>query len=47
MEAKEIYDGHADLWVRKAPILLSDYSARPRVLEARHDAHLARLKGVG
>ena len=33
MEAKEIYDGHADLWVRKEPILLSDYSARPRVLE--------------
>ena len=33
MEAKEIYDGHADLWVRKAPILLSDYSARPHVIE--------------
>lgn len=33
MEAKEIYDVHADLWVRKEPILLSDYSARPRVLE--------------
>lgn len=33
MEAKEIYDGHAELWVRQDPILLSDYSARPRVLE--------------
>ena len=33
MEAKQIYDGHADLWVRQDPILLSDYSARPRVLE--------------
>ena len=33
MRAKEIYDGHADLWVRNGPILLSDYSARPRVLE--------------
>jgi len=33
MEAKEIYDGYADLWVRQGPVLLSDYSARPRVLE--------------
>ena len=33
MQAKEIYDGQADLWVRHEPVLLSDYSARPRVLE--------------
>jgi len=33
MNAKEIYDEHADLWVRRDPILLSDYSARPRVLQ--------------
>jgi len=33
MNAKDIYDEHADLWVRRDPILLSDYSARPRVLQ--------------
>ena len=29
----KIYDDQADLWVRHDPVLLSDYSARPRVLE--------------
>ncbi|MDG2425413.1 MAG: class I SAM-dependent methyltransferase [Flavobacteriales bacterium] len=33
MNAEQIYDAHTDLWVRREPILLSDYSARPRVLQ--------------
>ena len=32
-DAKKLYDKQADAWSRKEPILLSDYSARPFVLE--------------
>lgn len=47
MEAKEIYDGHADLWVRQEPILLSDYSARPRVLELCGDVSGMTILDLG
>jgi len=47
MEAKEIYDGHADLWVRHEPILLSDYSARPRVLELCGDVKGMSILDLG
>lgn len=47
MEAKEIYDGHADLWVRHEPILLSDYSARPRVLELCGDVQGMSILDLG
>lgn len=47
MEAKEIYDGHADLWVRHDPILLSDYSARPRVLELCGDVEGLTILDLG
>ena len=47
MEAKEIYDGHADLWVRSEPILLSDYSARPRVLELCGDVKGQSILDLG
>lgn len=47
MEAKEIYDGHADLWVRKAPILLSDYSARPHVIERCGNVHGLSVLDLG
>ncbi|MBL6618888.1 MAG: class I SAM-dependent methyltransferase [Flavobacteriales bacterium] len=47
MEAKEIYDGHADLWVRSEPILLSDYSARPRVLELCGDVQGQTILDLG
>ena len=29
-----LYDQHSNLWVRSEPTILSDYTARPRVLEA-------------
>jgi SAM-dependent methyltransferase len=47
MEAKEIYDGHADLWVRNEPVLLSDYSARPRVLELCGDVEGKSILDLG
>lgn len=47
MEAKKIYDGHADLWVRQEPILLSDYSARPRVLELCGDVQGMDILDLG
>ena len=47
MRAKEIYDGHADLWVRNGPILLSDYSARPRVLELCGDVSGMSILDLG
>ena len=42
-----MYNGHADLWVRKAPILLSDYSARPRVLKMCGDVQGLRVLDLG
>ena len=47
MEARKIYDGHADLWVRQEPILLSDYSARPRVLELCGDVQGMDILDLG
>ena len=47
MEAKEIYDGQADLWVRHEPVLLSDYSARPRVLELCGDVSGLSILDLG
>jgi SAM-dependent methyltransferase len=47
MEAKEIYDGYADLWVRNEPVLLSDYSARPRVLELCGDVEGKSILDLG
>ena len=47
MEAKDIYDAHADLWVRHEPILLSDYSARPRVLELCGDVKGLNILDLG
>jgi 2-polyprenyl-3-methyl-5-hydroxy-6-metoxy-1,4-benzoquinol methylase len=32
-DVKELYDSQAKDWSRKEPILLSDYSARPFVME--------------
>lgn len=33
LDTKELYNGQADDWARTEPILLSDYSARPYVIE--------------
>ena len=30
---EQLYDRHASTWNRQEPVLLSDYTARPRVLE--------------
>ena len=31
---QDLYDRHTHLWIRKEPTILSDYTARPRVLES-------------
>ena len=41
----ELYDGAADTWVRTEPVLLSDYTARPFVLE-RPESSRARASST-
>ena len=31
---QDLYNRHTHLWIRKEPTILSDYTARPRVLES-------------
>ena len=33
-QTQDLYDRHAHLWIREEPTLLSDYTARPRVIES-------------
>ncbi|MCH2105275.1 MAG: class I SAM-dependent methyltransferase [Planctomycetes bacterium] len=43
----ELYDGAADTWVRTEPVLLSDYTARPFVLERAGELEGARVLDLG
>ena len=44
---KEIYDQHFELWVRDHPTILSDYTARPRVLEILGNLNGLELLDLG
>ena len=42
-----LYDQHSGNWARTAPVLLSDFTARPRVLEALGDLTGQRVLDLG
>jgi len=44
---QDIYDRHSQLWVRNQPTILSDYTARPRVLEALGDIKGLEILDLG
>ena len=44
---RSIYDAHADNWVRHERILLSDFTARPRVLESLGDLSKLHVLDLG
>jgi len=42
-----LYDDHAGNWARQAPVLLSDFTARPRVIDALGDLRARRVLDLG
>ena len=44
---ESLYDDHAKGWARHAPVLLSDFTARPRVIEALGDLAGRRVLDLG
>jgi len=44
---EHLYDHHAERWARRAPTLLSDFTARPRVVAALGDLHGRRVLDLG
>ncbi|MFM7725521.1 MAG: class I SAM-dependent DNA methyltransferase, partial [Flavobacteriales bacterium] len=46
-DTQKLYDGQADQWKRTGPVLLSDYSARPFVMNLCEPVQGARILDIG
>ncbi|MFM7234506.1 MAG: methyltransferase domain-containing protein, partial [Flavobacteriales bacterium] len=46
-DTQKLYDGQADQWKRTGPVLLSDYSARPFVINLCEPVQGARILDLG